>query len=121
MMVMTDDGDHLGGEAAKDSSLAHHLFNELLVAWIKFACTSFRLLFQFLPRPFWKETNMVSYNVKIYNGFLVGNIFMDDNKFVLMVMMLSTGMMKVMVICDLVQSRQNVRHLVEHVACALDC
>ena len=51
----------------------------------------------------------------------IGDIFMDDNKFVLMVMMLSTGMMKVMVICDLVQSRQNVRHLVEHVACALDC
>ena len=121
MMVMTDNGDHLGGEAAKDSSLAHHLFNKLLIAWIKFACRSLRSSFQFLPRPFWKETKMVSYNVKIYNGFLVGNIFMDDNKFVLMVMMLSTGMMKVTVICDLVQSRQNVRHLVEHVACALDC
>ena len=37
------------------------------------------------------------------------------------VMMLSTRMVKVMVIFDLVQSRQNVRHLVEHVACALDC
>ena len=121
MMVMTDDGDHLGGEAAKDSSLAHHLFNKLLIAWIKFACTSFRSSLQFLPRPFWKETKMVSYNVKIYNGFLVGNIFMDDNKFVLMVMMLSTGMIKVKVICDLFQPRQNVRHLVEHVACALDC
>ena len=64
---------------------------------------------------------MVSYNVKIYNGFLVGNIFIDDNKFVFMVMILSTGMIKVMVICDLFQSRQNVCHLVEHVACALDC
>ena len=122
MMVMTDDSDHLGGEAAEDSSLAHHLFNELLVAWIKFACTSFRSLFQFLPRPFWKETKMVSCKVKIYNGFLaIEDIFMDDNKFVLMVMMLSTGMIKVKVICDLFQSRQNVRHLVEHVACALDC
>ena len=32
MMVMIDDGDHLGGEAAKDSSLAHHLLDQLFVA-----------------------------------------------------------------------------------------